>query len=140
MFKNPFSFNGRIRRLEYGLSIVIYFFYAVIAMIIMMFSGLMTEDGGNKEMLIFYLICSPAIYFILAQGAKRCHDRNNPGWYLLVPLYGFWMLFADGDIVPNDYGENPKGLGYEYEDSETENKTDTPIDDVDEDGIIKFEK
>jgi uncharacterized membrane protein YhaH (DUF805 family) len=119
MFKNPFSFNGRIRRLEYGLSMIIYFVYALIAVVVMAVTGLMTETGGTNEMFIFYLICSPAIYFGLAQGAKRCHDRNNPGWYLLVPFYGFWMLFANGDIGPNEYGENPKGLNFDFEDPET---------------------
>jgi uncharacterized membrane protein YhaH (DUF805 family) len=30
MFKNPFSFDGRIRRTEYGLTIIIYVIVAVI--------------------------------------------------------------------------------------------------------------
>ncbi|MES2458671.1 MAG: DUF805 domain-containing protein [Bacteroidota bacterium] len=136
MFQNPFSFDGRIRRLEYGLSALIYFVYVVIAIVLMGVFGLMTESGGNEELLYFYLICSPAIYFYFAQGAKRCHDRNNSGWYMFVPFYGFWMLFADGDIGPNDYGDNPKGLVYDDEED-----TNVPsIDDVDEDGIIKSEK
>jgi len=52
----------------------------------------------------------------VAQAAKRCHDRNNSGWWKLIPFYGFWMLFADGDIGDNDYGENPKGLSYDFAD------------------------
>jgi uncharacterized membrane protein YhaH (DUF805 family) len=51
------------------------------------------------------------IWFFLAQGAKRCHDRGNSGWYLLIPFYFLWMLFADGEIGQNDFGPNPKGIG-----------------------------
>jgi uncharacterized membrane protein YhaH (DUF805 family) len=51
----------------------------------------------------------------LAQGAKRCHDRGNSGWYLLIPFYVFWMLFADSDIGANEYGLNPKGIGNDNE-------------------------
>ena len=49
-------------------------------------------------------------YFLIAQGAKRCHDRGNTGWYQLIPFYGLWMLFGDGDIGTNNYGANPKGI------------------------------
>jgi uncharacterized membrane protein YhaH (DUF805 family) len=43
---------------------------------------------------------------MLAQGAKRCHDRGNSGWYQLIPFYSLWMLFAEGDQQANSYG-NP---------------------------------
>jgi hypothetical protein len=28
------------------------------------------------------------------------------------------MLFGDGEIGPNDYGDNPKGLDWDYGDDE----------------------
>lgn len=66
-------------------------------------------SGMPEEVLYIFLI--PVYWFIWAQGAKRCHDRNNTGWFQIIPFYGFWMLFADGDYGENDYGPNPKGLG-----------------------------
>ena len=64
----------------------------------------------SEEMAIFYCIMYfPALWFIFAQGAKRCHDRGNSGWYQLIPFYGLWMLFGDGDAHENDYGTDPKG-------------------------------
>lgn len=50
----------------------------------------------------------PYCWFIWAQGAKRCHDRGNSGWYQIIPFYGFWMLFAEGETTANEYGNSPK--------------------------------
>lgn len=105
MFKNPFSFEGRIRRTEYGLSIIIMYAYAFI---VGLFIGL-TELGEG----IMYVLLIPSYWFIWAQGAKRCHDRGNSGWYQIIPFYGLWMLFADSDNGINEYGPNPKGIGNE---------------------------
>lgn len=87
MFSSPFSFKGRIRRTEYGLSLII----AVIVSIITLGFGV--------------VLTFP---FMLAQGAKRCHDLNNSGWYQLIPFYGLLLLFVEGDKSPNRYGDSPK--------------------------------
>lgn len=62
-----------------------------------------------------YLFIIPIYWFILAQGAKRCHDRGNSGWFQLIPFYGLWMLFGDSYFGNNKYGENPKGIGNQSE-------------------------
>ena len=98
MFRAPFSFDGRIRRLEYGLSYMISYF------LLQVFSVMFIEIP------IMILICVFIyMWFNLAQGAKRCHDRGNSGWFQLIPFYGLWMLFGDGDRGENQYGINPKG-------------------------------
>lgn len=103
MFQHPFSFKGRIRRLEYGLS---YLLFNILFLPI----NITPENQMSEEMAIFYCIMwFPSLWFILAQGAKRCHDRGNSGWYQLIPFYGLWMLFDDGDAHENDYGTDPKG-------------------------------
>ena len=101
MFRNSFSFEGRIRRLEYGLSFIIYYIW-------MFFSSLIAISMNAEG--LYYLCIIPGLYFWLAQGAKRCHDRGNSGWYQIIPFYGLWMLFGDGDIGANEYGSNPKGI------------------------------
>lgn len=100
MFKAPFSFSGRIRRTEYGISLIInsilnFFLTAIIG----------STNGDAAILLVLYI---PMLWFIWAQGAKRSHDRGNSGWYQLIPFYPLVLLFGEGEIGPNRYGEDPK--------------------------------
>lgn len=113
MFSNPFSFHGRIRRTEYGLSLIIYYIYYFIAMVLatlIIGDGIYDYNGEDSLYGLWFILMIPAFWFLIVQGAKRCHDRNNSGWYQLIPFYALWMLFADGDGYENDYGAPPKAF------------------------------
>jgi len=99
MFTNIFSFDGRIRRTEYGISVIIYTIVGVFVNTIL--------DSGEAP--IIGLAYIPMLWFLWAQGAKRCHDLGNNGWWQIIPLYGLWLLFQDGQPGLNEYGYNPKG-------------------------------
>ena len=107
LFKNHFSFNGRIRRLEYGLSWVISVAYFVVGA---MFIGFMFPNDNDIDgiMVIFFIF---ACWFIFSQGARRCHDLGHSGLLQFIPFYVFAMWFVEGDLGINKYGENPKGKG-----------------------------
>jgi len=83
MFKAPFSFEGRIRRTEYWLSqfiqIPLLFVWAFLA-------------DANEALGLLALV--PYIWFVLAYCTKRCHDRGNPGIFMIIPFYGLWMALA----------------------------------------------
>lgn len=98
MFKNPFSFEGRIKRTEYGISFIIYVIIAVIVNAII--------QNGNS--VLFGLAYIPMLWFFCAQGAKRCHDMGTSGWYQIIPFYILWMLYPDSDSKENNYGDKPK--------------------------------
>ncbi|WP_306014164.1 MULTISPECIES: DUF805 domain-containing protein [unclassified Allomuricauda] len=100
MFRNPFSFDGRIRRLEYGLSYLIY-------VILYLGVSFLWQEFPSAA-LFFYPFISVLIWFLLAQGAKRCHDLGNSGFFQFIPFYGLLMVFQDGKIGINRYGPNPK--------------------------------
>ncbi len=109
MFARPFSFEGRIRRTEYAISIFILpliYFMLMIALT----SG--SRHSSSKELLGVFITISfiPVLWFLFAQTTKRCHDIGNSGWYQLIPYYTIWLLFADSEKGKNQYGDNPKGI------------------------------
>lgn len=57
---------------------------------------------------IILIMYVPLLWFLLAQGAKRCHDRGNSGWYQTISFYIFWLVFAKGEEGENQYDSNPK--------------------------------
>ncbi|TDE04276.1 DUF805 domain-containing protein [Flavobacterium sandaracinum] len=96
MFKNTFSFDGRIRRLEYGFSLIA--FYTVYSLVLIF----------TNEYRLLSILIIPLFWLLWAQGAKRCHDMGNNGWWQIIPFYLLWMLFDEGQKNSNEYGENPK--------------------------------
>jgi len=101
MFESPFSFEGRIRRSEFGFSFIIYLVIAVIINLII---------SSNSDAAAVGLAYIPTLWFLWAQAAKRCHDVGNSGWWQLIPFYVFWLIFQDGESGQNQYGANPKGV------------------------------
>ena len=133
MFKNLFSFEGRIRRRDYIIRNLVGIIVGIVLLILPLFILLYTihilyplpSQSGMMGMILhsplfnfmnlsLFLIMS---IFFLAQGAKRCHDIGDSGWYQLIPFYGLWMLFADSNKGKNKYGKNPKGIGNEEKES-----------------------
>jgi uncharacterized membrane protein YhaH (DUF805 family) len=105
MFKKPFSFRGRINRTEYILSLVL-------SGVITIMSGLflLAFSDSKSVTVICYILWFVVVWFFLAQGAKRCHDRNDSGWHQFHPFYQISMVTGDSDIGSNNYGLNPKEI------------------------------
>ncbi|MES2387080.1 MAG: DUF805 domain-containing protein [Bacteroidota bacterium] len=99
MIKAPFSFEGRIRRLEYGISSLL----AFSAVLIILYT--------SQDYPVLWVLAIPLLWFTFAARAKRCHDIGFSAWFKYKD--SFQLLLKDGEIGPNQYGENPKGPGYE---------------------------
>ncbi len=109
MFRNPFSFKGRIRRAEYVISIII---YIILLLIIQSFQenlidSIVKFDKGVSLFYFTYLLYIPILWFLIAQNTKRCHDIGKSGFYQFIPFYTLWLIFAEGDSGSNQYGEDP---------------------------------
>ena len=102
-----FSFEGRIKRLEYIMTFIVY--YVILCSFEFISPNLAVADEP-VESLIWLVVFFVLSWVIIAQGAKRCHDRNNSGWYQIIPLYFLWMIFAEGDVGKNNYGNEGRSL------------------------------
>ena len=120
MFKAPFSFEGRIRRIEYLLSALLGGLVTAIAFWLGVGTALFGAASGSGSgfgfgMLLGFVALFAGLWFMIAQDVKRLHDVDKSGWLLLlvlIPLVnivlGLYMLFADGTVGPNRYGADPK--------------------------------
>lgn len=104
MFSHIFSFSGRIRRMEFGLSYII---YGVLAIVLSVCA---------EETPLLGLLYIPLLWFTWAQMCKRFHDKGESGlriFTLLIPLYNIYVMimlfFEDGEPYGNAYGKDPKG-------------------------------
>ncbi len=99
MFKRPFSFQGRIRRLEFVIS-------TIMPIPVVLANGIYY----SPQLPPWYsgVALLPFLWLHLAQGVKRCHDLGKPWWWFLIPFFVLWMLFAEGELRVNEYGPAPK--------------------------------
>lgn len=102
IFKNPFSFNGRIRRTEYLVSILIMFIANAIL------AKAFPDADSHVQVILKNIISLPFLWLVIAQGAKRCHDIGKSGWWQLIPFWNLLLFDKKGDSGENQYGESPK--------------------------------
>jgi uncharacterized membrane protein YhaH (DUF805 family) len=119
------NFNGRARRKEYWMFVLINFLITIVLYGITlagaaMESGALASIGGGLVMLYALAVLIPSI----AVAVRRLHDTGKSGaYYLLIflPIIGpIWLLvlFAtDSTPGPNQYGPNPKGIGNNEDES-----------------------
>ena len=79
-----------------------------------------------------YIFLIPAYWFFFAQGAKRCHDRGNSGWYILIPLYWIWLMIVGTDRDGGDMSIKEREGKSDYQDddelNEEEEIEEVPVD------------
>ena len=99
-----FSFEGRINRMSYWMSWIVFVPLSFVAMAI----------ATNKEILELYrgVIILVMVWPMLAVQAKRWHDIDMSGWWLLVnliPVVGPLIALCMNGFLPGTHGENPFG-------------------------------
>ena len=113
------SFEGRIGRGTYWLKYVVpYVIILILLSIVETVAGITIDDGmGNGIGILSTIFILVNIWFGLAVGAKRCHDRYRSGWFqaiMLIPIIGgIWLLvelgFLKGSEGENRFGPDPLG-------------------------------
>ena len=112
-FSNYFRFSGRSTRAEFWW----WALFTVVASIVLAVVGTLTGTMGmfGDSGLLGTLFELATLIPSLALGARRLHDINRTGWWLLlifVVVIGWIVLIVwaikRGDQGPNRYGPDPR--------------------------------
>ena len=105
MFRTFLTWKGRIRRLEYAIYFVVCAITASAARTIQRGAE---YSGDDSQWRIWCFIEMLAYLILILEGIKRSHDTGSSGWCILIPFYGFVLLFEKSEEGINKYGSNPK--------------------------------
>ncbi|MCH5346128.1 MAG: DUF805 domain-containing protein [Muribaculaceae bacterium] len=131
ILKRMFSCKGRINRVQYLLSVVLFVGILLLSGILtILFVFIFAAIGADPKnsYVNFSLYCCTTLYlivffadivFLYMSAIKRFHDTNRSGWLfalLLIPflniiadIYFFFILFfSRGDDYVNNYGPVPE--------------------------------
>lgn len=100
----PFSFKGRIGRLQLILSYVVGF-VAWFAIFALSENELYYLEYNSNVFLLFLACTAVFFWFLYAQCAKRCHDLGKSGAWMFVPFWNVLLFFAEGEEQDNQYGQ-----------------------------------
>ena len=80
MFKRPFSFHGRIRRLEYGISIIVFWILSVFIPHLYKMVSIYCDSEESAASLIIFIL-----YVFLFFFGSRWHKAQNDAMTLDIP-------------------------------------------------------
>ena len=108
LFLSP---QGRLNRKPYWIGVLILLAIQLVGNLL--FANFDREAPSIPALIVSLLLLYPSVVL----GIKRCHDRDHPGWWLLIvliPLLGpLWLLvelgFLRGTPGPNRFGPDPLG-------------------------------
>ncbi|MFJ5253896.1 DUF805 domain-containing protein [Pseudomonas koreensis] len=99
--KNYAEFKGRATRREYWM-------FVLINLGICILMGVLDAMLNTKGVL--YNLYNLAMFLpSIAVGARRMHDTDRSGWWLLLPIVNLVFLAQDSQPGPNRFGPNRKG-------------------------------
>lgn len=105
-------FQGRARRKEFWMFMLLYTIFSIVLEQVDMFIGTYHIQYGGLFSSVYNLaLIIPSI----AVGTRRLHDINRSGWWqllFLIPIIGWLILLfffvSKGNIGTNRFGEDPK--------------------------------
>ena len=104
LFELLFSFSGRINREKWWLTqLLIFGVFILVQAIAVLLDG---EESGVHNFFLFFIA-----WALGATNAKRFHDRDRSGWWVLIALTGIGILwmFIELGCLSGTYGQNRFG-------------------------------
>ena len=79
------------------------FILLLLVIFIDIFLDLVLKDGFFKNFIGYLLL-----FYLIKVTIARSHDIGKSGWWILIPFYPLYLIFKDGYVGYNEYGEDPK--------------------------------
>jgi len=99
-------FDGRARRKEYWMFVLLNMIFSYILGFIDGFTGMMDMESGYGLLSGIYTVAVFLPY--IAVTVRRMHDVGKSGWFCLIPIYNLILALTPGDEGENEYGSDPK--------------------------------
>lgn len=103
-------FSGRAHRTEYWM-------FVLCNIVIMLLLSMVDKLIGGEQELVSSVYSLAVLLPSLAVAARRLHDTDRSGWWLLIgliPIIGtlvlIYFMVCNGQPVPNRFGNDPKAL------------------------------
>ena len=94
-FRRFSDFRGRSNKLQYRSFL---FFYVLTDLLLSAFGG------GSTTLNNIVMLC--LLLPLLAVQIRRSHDTGKSGWWILIPFYSIYLIFAKS--VPEEPTDSPQ--------------------------------
>ena len=94
-FRRFSDFRGRSNKLQYRSFL---FFYVLTDLLLSAFGG------GSTTLNNIVMLC--LLLPLLAVQIRRSHDTGKSGWWILLPFYSIYLIFAKS--VPEEPNDSPQ--------------------------------
>lgn len=105
-FKNYAKFEGRASRSEFWW---FYLFFVIVVFVLSFLTPLLGRAIGGLLSIILIIFYIGTIVPYLALLARRMHDSDKSGWFMLIPFYNLYLAIIKGTDGPNRFGPDPLG-------------------------------
>ena len=105
--KKAATFSGRASRAEYWyfvLFTILVSFAAGFVLALSIGANASTDQLNHATLVLRYVLY--AVFFLptLSLAVRRIHDTGRSGWFVLIPIYSFVLMFFQSDPNDNQYG------------------------------------
>lgn len=99
------QFSGRASRSEYWFFQLAWF---ILSIPIVIAKVVLAECDAEGVGLLLELIFRLSTFVpMVAVAVRRCHDTGRSGWFMLIPIYGWVLVFLPSKNENNPYGSSP---------------------------------
>lgn len=102
------DFNGRARRKEYWMYILVYGIIYTVLYILGIVLAFISSTIASIVLGLLGLFSLAVLVPTIAVAVRRMHDVGKSGWFILIPIYSLILLLTEGDKGENEYGSDPK--------------------------------